>query len=333
MYVIGCQRDSEVGTFIFRKSAEAVNKPTHFQLFLRLISPSMILIGEIFPNKKEPKLGIRLFFIWNYDASNAITMQNIYHLLITSILPSTQPLPPSKSISSQRTPFFNLTLVTLTTVKGPILPMILPQEPLIPFCERCFYFCHDYLQLCDDDESKLLPGGDSFFSKMHILQVPELHQDDVNSLLSKMVREERIRDDRSSLLCTLMLQELLVMCGRVCHFLQDAPADIHTTDRSILQAARFITGHYMEPITTADIAREAGLTPNYLTRKFREATGLGLKEYLIFTRLQHAAMELVSTDASITDIAQKCGFSDGNYFKDVFKKSYGMGPRAYRKKA
>ena len=87
----------------------------------------------------------------------------------------------------------------------------------------------------------------------------------------------------------------------------------------------------MDPITTADIAREAGLTPNYLTRKFREATGLGLKEYLIFTRLQHAAMELVSTDASITDIALKCGFSDGNYFKDVFKKSYGMGPRAYRK--
>ena len=196
-------------------------------------------------------------------------------------------------------------------------------------CKRVTVFFG--LKDVSDDVRKLLPGGDSFFSKMHILQVPELHQDDVNSLLAKMVREERIRDDRSSLLCTLMLQELLVMCGRVCHFLQDAPADIHTTDRSILQAARFITGHYMDPITTADIAREAGLTPNYLTRKFREATGLGLKEYLIFTRLQHAAMELVSTDASITDIALKCGFSDGNYFKDVFKKSYGMGPRAYRK--
>lgn len=182
-----------------------------------------------------------------------------------------------------------------------------------------------------EDVRELLPGGDSFFSEVHILQVPELHQDEVNGLLAKMVREERIRDDRSSLLCSIMLQELLVIGSRVCHFLHDAPADIHTTDRSILQAARFITGHYMDPITTADIAAEAGLSPNYLTRKFREATGLGLKEYLIFTRLQHAALELVSTDASVTDIAQKCGFSDGNYFKDVFKKSYGMGPRAYRK--
>lgn len=63
MYAIGCQRDSEVGTFIFRKSAEAVNKPTHFQLFLRLISPSMILMGEIFPNKKEPKLDSALFYL------------------------------------------------------------------------------------------------------------------------------------------------------------------------------------------------------------------------------------------------------------------------------
>ena len=81
---------------------------------------------------------------------------------------------------------------------------------------------------------------------------------------------------------------------------------------------------------TADIAAAAGFSPNYLSRKFREAAGIGIHEYLAFTRLQHAAAELISTDDTITQIALRCGFSDSNYFKDVFKKKYGVTPREYR---
>ena len=87
----------------------------------------------------------------------------------------------------------------------------------------------------------------------------------------------------------------------------------------------------MEHITTADIARAADYSPNYLSRKFREAAGIGVHEYLLFIRLRHAALELLATDDSVTEIALRCGFSDGNYFKDAFKKKYGITPRAYRK--
>ena len=81
----------------------------------------------------------------------------------------------------------------------------------------------------------------------------------------------------------------------------------------------------------ADIAAAAGYSPNYLSRKFREAAGIGVHEYLVFIRLQHAALELITTDDSVTEIALRCGFSDSNYFKDAFKKRYGVTPRAYRK--
>ena len=87
----------------------------------------------------------------------------------------------------------------------------------------------------------------------------------------------------------------------------------------------------MHPITSADIAAAAGFSPNHLSKKFREAAGIGVHEYLIFTRLQHAALELVTTSDTITQIALRCGFSDSNYFKDSFKKKYGITPRAYRK--
>ena len=79
------------------------------------------------------------------------------------------------------------------------------------------------------------------------------------------------------------------------------------------------------------MARAVGFSPNYLSRKFRAAAGIGLHEYIVFVRLQHAAQELVSTSDSITTIALRCGFSDSNYFKDSFKKKYGITPRNYRK--
>ena len=71
----------------------------------------------------------------------------------------------------------------------------------------------------------------------------------------------------------------------------------------------------------------------------RVTLGIGCSEHFVdhtahgrrVFRLDHAAQELVTTDDSITDIALRCGFSDSNYFKDSFKKKYGVTPRAYRK--
>ena len=97
-------------------------------------------------------------------------------------------------------------------------------------------------------------------------------------------------------------------------------------------AARFITEHYAEPITAADIAAAAGFSPNYLSRKFREAAGFGVHEYLTFIRLRSAARLLATTEGSVTEVALRCGFSNSNYFKDAFKKQYGCTPRVYRQR-
>ena len=148
-----------------------------------------------------------------------------------------------------------------------------------------------------------------------------------------MVQENGRADRYTAPMLGAMLQELLLACCRVCTVLQDVPDQIHTTDREIVRAARFITEHYAEPITAADIAAAAGFSPNYLSRKFREAAGFGVHEYLTFIRLRNAAHELTATGDSITDIALRSGFSNSNYFKDAFKKQYGCTPRDYRRKA
>ncbi len=178
-----------------------------------------------------------------------------------------------------------------------------------------------------------LPNGAEFLRGIRVFQVPPGHRERVNSCIEQMLSEEKISDERSSLMLNGQLSGLLLFCGRVCVLLNDPPTDIRSSDQQILKAAKFINEHYTEPITTADIARAVGFSPNYLSRKFHSSAGIGLHEYLVFVRLRHAALELVTTRDSITSIALRTGFSDSNYFKDSFKNKYGVTPREYRKKS
>ena len=176
-----------------------------------------------------------------------------------------------------------------------------------------------------------MPRGARFFTETTVFHVPDAYRTPVQRCLSQMAAEDKNPDERSGLLLNAYLQELLLLCGRLCLFPSEPPEAIHTSDQQILQAASYISAHYTDPITTADVARAVGFSPNYLSRRFRTATGIGLHEYIVFIRLHRAAQELLSTSDSITDIALRCGFSDSNYFKDSFKKKYGVTPRNYRK--
>lgn len=177
-----------------------------------------------------------------------------------------------------------------------------------------------------------MPQAERFFEKTMLFQVPEAYRSRINGCLKQLAAEEVIRDARSDLLQRTYLQEVLLICSRVCSFPDEPPpVELRTTDQQILQAANYISGRYMNPITTADVAQAVGFSPNYLSRKFRLTAGIGLHEYLVFVRLHHAAQELISTDDSITAIALRNGFSDSNYFKDSFKRKYGVTPRQYRK--
>ena len=195
-------------------------------------------------------------------------------------------------------------------------------------CLRCgIYFRYEDL---GTELLSYLPGEKDFFSRLRVFQAPSAHRRELAGLIARMSDEEQSFDERSHLLLRLRLRELLLLCSRVCVYLAESPASIHTTDRQVLQAARFINEHFRQPISSGDIAAAAGFSPNYLSRKFREAAGIGVHDYLVFIRLRNAAFDLLSTDDSVTDIALRNGFSDSNYFKDVFKKKYGMTPREYR---
>lgn len=88
---------------------------------------------------------------------------------------------------------------------------------------------------------------------------------------------------------------------------------------------------YYDKLSAADLARQQGLTPRHVQRRFKAATGKTLQQALLDIRLDNARRLLRDTPLTISEIAMETGFSDLNRFPGYFRKRYGCTPRVYRK--
>ncbi len=84
------------------------------------------------------------------------------------------------------------------------------------------------------------------------------------------------------------------------------------------------------PVTVADIARAAHITPNHFSLIFRRQTGSTFSDFLAEKRFERATERLRDLTLSIAQVACQSGFSDPNYFAKVFHKRTGMTPRQWR---
>ena len=168
--------------------------------------------------------------------------------------------------------------------------------------------------------------GKSFTGK-----IPALYQEDFLSLLGKMRAEHASIDTYSNAFLACYLQEIMLFLSRHCLKSSENPAMVNPDDADILAATKYIYSNFRSPLTLEEVASVASLSPTYFSKKFKQVTGMGFKQYLNFVRLKHAQTALLTTSNTITDIALTYGFNDSNYFKDLFKKIYGKSPREFRK--
>lgn len=94
----------------------------------------------------------------------------------------------------------------------------------------------------------------------------------------------------------------------------------------------YIENHYFEHITLKNICREMNFTLPYLSKKFKEDTGLTFQQYLQNMRIEQSCRLLSETDKRITEIANDVGYSDIKFFGEVFRKTMNMSPREFRSK-
>lgn len=97
------------------------------------------------------------------------------------------------------------------------------------------------------------------------------------------------------------------------------------------QIKEYVEEHYQEEITLNVIAQEQFfMNPSYLSRIFKETTGMAFSKYLTEVRMTHAKSLLKNTRFRVNDIAGYVGYNDVSYFIQTFKKIMGLTPEQYR---
>lgn len=102
--------------------------------------------------------------------------------------------------------------------------------------------------------------------------------------------------------------------------------------KDIIHAKEYIENHYMENLTLEVLAGEIHMNPYYFSSFFKKNSGENFKEYLNKVRMKHGISLLVSTDKKTAEIAQEAGFRDSRSFAELFHRSFGETPSAYRKR-
>lgn len=91
-----------------------------------------------------------------------------------------------------------------------------------------------------------------------------------------------------------------------------------------------IEGSYAERITVEGLADRFFLGRRTLERRFRQATGNSVVEYLQRIRVEAAKQQLESSRKTVAEVMYEVGYSDTKAFRDVFNKYCGLSPVGYR---
>src|SRR4029079_1579523 len=123
-------------------------------------------------------------------------------------------------------------------------------------------------------------------------------------------------------------------------FLETAPGARRKagTDRSgdrrrAVEAAQWIDANSSDQIDLGDAARAAGLSPFHFLRIFSGALGVTPHQYLVRSRLRHAARLLADEERPITDVALDVGFADLSNFVRTFHRAAQVSPGGFRRAA
>jgi AraC family transcriptional regulator len=99
----------------------------------------------------------------------------------------------------------------------------------------------------------------------------------------------------------------------------------------IRKVASHIEAHLGRPLRNEELATLVRLNPSHFGRAFRASFGEPPHEYVIRRRVERAQGLMLSTDASLSEIALDCGLADQSHLTRLFRRIAGESPRAWRR--
>lgn len=104
-----------------------------------------------------------------------------------------------------------------------------------------------------------------------------------------------------------------------------------TMSDAVLNAQRYVNEHFNRKLTLTEIADQNFISRHALSLAFKDIVGTTFKEYLLLFRITEAKKLLITTDFSVSQIAEAVGYVNVNNFVKIFKDREGTTPLQYRK--
>jgi AraC-like DNA-binding protein len=93
----------------------------------------------------------------------------------------------------------------------------------------------------------------------------------------------------------------------------------------------YIDSHITGPVLVADLCALVQRSEAHFSRSFKRTFGESPHVFLVRRRVELAAQYMLTTDASLSDIALRCGFTDQAHLCKQFRQAAGQTPAAWRR--
>lgn len=185
------------------------------------------------------------------------------------------------------------------------------------------------------------PALHSFYRFIYLGQFPspclyEIHDVDLLDSLFKNMhhRLQALRETEKQEEISLFLVPLFRCLKQEWDSLNEHAATYrtHRKNHQVEHLLNWIEAHYSKPYSLNEMARSLHLSPFYLSRLFKEATGITISEYMATRRVHQSVLLLTTTNKPVSLIAEEIGLTNSSYFCKLFKSHMGITPHQYRKR-
>lgn len=202
-----------------------------------------------------------------------------------------------------------------------------------------------------EGEEYILGGGDAILYPCGSVRirkkssVPTLYaslnvifDEEISPAVSGVIRKS-LRSDTISILESLKKSHASVSpererkCNALFWYLyyQLVETAAYNENPHIKHIKRYIASHLYEQMRLSDIAMAVHLDPNYCSSLFSKCEGMSIFEFITARRIEVAKSLIAADYMQISEVAEKVGFSDSNYFSRAFRHLVGVSPSEWRR--
>jgi len=104
-----------------------------------------------------------------------------------------------------------------------------------------------------------------------------------------------------------------------------------SSSSTVLQIMDYIKENFDKPLNNETLSSMSGYHEYHLNRLFMKHVGTSVHKYILNIRINEAKKMLLTTEQSLTYIAEKVGFNSNTHFSSYFKQVIGISPLEFRK--